>query len=256
MKAYQFRYLCDNRFSRPVSWHFYHLRARPAENACQKVLDLSFSLNPLECIRESVDGFGNSIQYGSIIEAHDWFTYESKGVVQLESYLIPEAKVSGMYSVASALTEYQPVLDEWDSCVPFSGDDLSQAVELSAAVFRGMTYSPNTTGNSTTAVQAFAQRQGVCQDYAHILLALCRRRGIPCRYVNGFIPGEGETHAWVEVWSQGAWHGLDPTHNRLIDWGYIKIAHGRDAADCPVNRGVFRGFASQQSTIRVVMKEV
>lgn len=256
MKAYQFRYLCDNRFSRSVSWHFFHLRALPVENECQKLQDLSFSLSPLEHLQESVDSFGNRIQYGSIIEAHDCFTYESGGTVKLSPYLIPEAEAPGIYKVTSALTEFQPVFDEWADKVPYSNDFLLQAVELSTLVFNGMTYSPHTTGNGTTALQAFTQRQGVCQDYAHILLVLCRHRGIPCRYVNGFIPGEGETHAWVEVWHKGAWHGIDPTHNRLIDWGYIKLSHGRDAADCPVNRGIFRGFASQQSIVKVEMKEI
>ena len=256
MRAYQFRYLCESRFSRPVSWHFFHLRALPVENECQRLQELSFLLNPKEHVTESKDAWGNRIQYGSLIESHDRFIYESKGIVELSPYRIPEAGVSGMYRVPSVMTEYVPELEEWGNKVNHNTDVLSQAVELSELVYSGMTYSPNTTGNGTTAAQAFAQRQGVCQDYAHILLALCRKRGIACRYVNGFIPGEGETHAWVEVWCNGAWYGIDPTHNRLIDWGYIKVAHGRDAADCPVNRGIFRGFALQQSTVRVEMKEI
>ena len=83
-----------------------------------------------------------------------------------------------------------------------------------------------------------------------------RAAHIPARYVNGFIEGEGATHAWVEVYDDGAWWGIDPTHNRPIEWGYIKLSHGRDAEDCPVNRGVFTGAASQTAEIRVIVEEL
>lgn len=75
------------------------------------------------------------------------------------------------------------------------------------------------------------------------------------RYVNGFMQGIGLTHAWVEVHDGKAWHGIDPTNNRLIEYGYVKLSHGRDALDCPVNRGVFTGMASQQVEIRVIVEE-
>lgn len=92
---------------------------------------------------------------------------------------------------------------------------------------------------SFCAYEAYALKKGVCQDYAHLMLCLMREFNIPCRYVNGFIEGEGQTHAWFDVLVDGYWHGFDPTHNRKIEYGYISLAHGRDAADCSVSRGVF-----------------
>ena len=68
--------------------------------------------------------------------------------------------------------------------------------------------------------------------------------------------GEGATHAWVEVYDGEAWCGLDPTNRQIIEYGYLKIAHGRDAADCPVNRGVFRGVAQQQTEVCVRVHEL
>ena len=110
-----------------------------------------------------------------------------------------------------------------------------------------MTYEAGCTEIETDAEQAFAGGKGVCQDYAHIYITLLRLFGIPARYVCGMIPGEGETHAWVEVWSEGSWYGLDPTAGKVCDDRYIAIAKGRDAGDCPVVRGLFKGCAAQNT---------
>ena len=256
MKHFQYTYRCSTMFSRSVSWHFFHLRCVPCRNECQQLQQQSLAIEPRESLSTDFDAWGNAIQYGSIIEPHQQFTYMSKGTVALAPYLIPARQAEGVYCVPSALTVCDGALVEAGGSVQVIGSPLYQALELSAQVFRLMNYCPNSTANSTTAAQSFEQRQGVCQDYAHILLALCRQRGLAARYVNGFISGQGQTHAWIEVWSQGAWHGIDPTHNRLIDTGYIKIAHGRDAADCAVNRGTFRGFATQHTDISVIVEEL
>ena len=110
-----------------------------------------------------------------------------------------------------------------------------------------LSYEKGVTTFQTTAEEAMKLKKGVCQDYAHILIACLRQLGIPARYVCGLLLGEGATHAWVEVYDGEAWCGLDPTNRQIIEYGYLKIAHGRDAADCPVNRGVFRGVAQQQT---------
>ena len=108
----------------------------------------------------------------------------------------------------------------------------------------------------TIASEALARKQGVCKDYAHILIAMCRANGIYSRYVNGFLMGEGATHAWVEFFDNDGWYAIDPTHNRMIDYGYIKVAHGRDAGDCSLNRGVFNGTTNQLTEIRVIVEEI
>ena len=88
------------------------------------------------------------------------------------------------------------------------------------------------------------------------MIALCRQRGIPARYVNGFLTGEGETHAWVEIFDGYNWLGFDPTHGRCISDGYVKLAHGRDVRDCSVSRGLYTGQAAQQTTIHVTLQEI
>lgn len=109
-----------------------------------------------------------------------------------------------------------------------------------------MIYVPGITTVQTTASQSLEMKKGVCQDFAHLLISLCRKAGIPARYVTGFMQGEGFTHAWIEFYDAGFWYGFDPTHNRQIDTGYIKVAHGRDYEDCAIDRGSFKGLAQQK----------
>ena len=88
------------------------------------------------------------------------------------------------------------------------------------------------------------------------MIGFCRRCGIPARYVCGFMEGTGETHAWVEVYDGYSWIGFDPTNDCRIIYGYVKLAHGRDASDCPVSRGIYNGQALQQTQISVTLKEI
>ncbi len=91
--------------------------------------------------------------------------------------------------------------------------------------------------------------RGVCQDYAHVFIALCRLAGIPARYVSGLPIGEGTSHAWAEIWADGLWHGLDPTRGCIAHEGYLKLCVGRDYNDCPLERGIFSGNSTQTQTV-------
>lgn len=94
--------------------------------------------------------------------------------------------------------------------------------------------------------------KGVCQDFTHLMLALLRLRGIPCRYVSGYHhvePMDGaasQSHAWIEVYTPShGWVPFDPTHNRQPDERYVAVAHGRHYGDVPPNKGIFRGSANE-----------
>ena len=112
-----------------------------------------------------------------------------------------------------------------------------------------MTYLPGVTSVRTTAPEAFAAGQGVCQDFAHIYLALARKAGLSARYVNGLPEGEGASHAWCEVWLDGIWTGIDPTRGRWTGEDYLRFSVGRDFGDCPMERGVFLGLTDQTQTV-------
>lgn len=87
------------------------------------------------------------------------------------------------------------------------------------------------------------------------MIALMHMSGIPARYVVGMLQGEGLSHAWVEIYENGMWIGLDPTNNLVVSDRHIKISHGRDYKDCTINQGFFTGNADQRQQIRVSVTE-
>lgn len=135
-------------------------------------------------------------------------------------------------------------------------DIYEKAYGLMHELSRNFKYIPMTTDVNTSAEEAFAQGHGVCQDYAHIYIALLHLAGISARYVTGFIVGEGESHAWVEILYKDKWCGLDPTHDRIVNDEYIKVGIGRDAKDCMINRGIMHGGGLHTQKVSVQVKEV
>ena len=119
------------------------------------------------------------------------------------------------------------------------------AATINAFVAQHMRYVSGATSVETTAAEAFAQGTGVCQDYAHVMIALCRLCDIPARYVSGHLLGEGGTHAWLEVIEPGPGLGeasvaaYDPTHDRRTNLDYVFVAAGRDYADVAPTSGRF-----------------
>lgn len=132
------------------------------------------------------------------------------------------------------------------------GGAYEKAVEIMHSLQQALRYLPGTTAAHEPAETAFALGQGVCQDYAHVMLSLLRMEGIPARYVTGMTLGEGASHAWVEALCSGYWYGFDPTNNLLVNDGYIRAACGRDSADCSIIRGTFYGAAMQMQRECVV----
>ena len=136
---------------------------------------------------------------------------------------------------------------------------LQLADQINDWVYRSMTYRYGVTGVRTTAAEALAVGAGVCQDYAHVMLAVCRACALPARYVSGHMLGQGGTHAWVEVVLPGdggrdavAW-AFDPTHAGRAGLGYVTIAVGRDYADVAPTSGSYRsGGAGRLTTSKQV----
>lgn len=120
-----------------------------------------------------------------------------------------------------------------------------------------MRYEPGRTHVGTTASEAFTQAVGVCQDYTHVMLSLCRLAGLPARYVSGYLPGEGQMHAWVEVLlpvglqNTPIWVSYDPTHQRRCDERYITVAIGRDYQDIAPTSGYYSGVSANHLYVGV-----
>lgn len=257
MKYFSYQYKTIIRFDSHISHHSFKLRSIPCDNDFQQVAVHRLFLEPHDNINNSADSFGNNIQYGYKADVHDLFVFISCGRVSQTCYRIKDVKPSALYCMPTSLTRSSELMLSFlDNIKLIEKKDIDKALTLCHAVYQWMAYTPGSTAVSTTASEAFAKQKGVCQDYAHIFIALCRKCGIAVRYVYGFIIGCGETHAWAEIYYDGFWYGIDPTHDRLIEYGYIKVAHGRDADDCPANRGVFSGCATQQIEIEVKVNEI
>ena len=268
MKLWKLNYRLSCTFSDPIVDHHYTLRCFPKECHTQRIVHSRFEVDPSSTYGRGQDGFGNRLLLGYINKPHDTFGMSLQALILKESQPEPEMRGLhrlGMYRYPSALTSMGDTLTAFYRNLPGSttqadiadgckGAARERVRELMAALFAVFTYESGSTHFATTAEEAFAQGKGVCQDYAHILLALCRAEGMTARYAAGTIPGEGETHAWIEVLIDGCWQGFDPTNNKETDEEYILFAVGRDAFDCGLNRGVFRGGYETGQTVHVIME--
>ena len=140
-------------------------------------------------------------------------------------------------------------------------DPIACVRDIMDDLFTRFEYVPKSTRVDSPIDDALKTRRGVCQDFSHIMIALVRQLGIPCRYVSGYLfqPGDkaersldGATHAWLEAWLLDlGWVGFDPTHNVLTGQHHIRVAVGRDYADVPPTRGVFKGLSAVRSELAV-----
>lgn len=261
MKKLQFGYHMKLTFSDYVSNHRFSLKCMPHDTDMQKIEKLTVKVYPDNLISEDTDSFGNITLFGYTDELHNRFGFDVKGVavtgtneyetaeelhrVGVLKYQTPKTKPG-----CSVLNLYQQMeLERFDNAC----DKAEVIMENLSESFQ---YVQGITDMETTAEQAITGGMGVCQDYAHIMLSLCRMEKIPCRYVAGMLLGEGLSHAWVEIWDSQRWLGFDPTNHKKVGDEYIKISNGRDSTDCLVNQGIFTGNVNQIQDISVIVEEV
>ncbi|MFJ8056714.1 transglutaminase N-terminal domain-containing protein [Streptomyces sp. NPDC096142] len=139
-------------------------------------------------------------------------------------------------------------------------DPHGTAVAVSALVADRVAYLPGVTGVNTSAAEAWEQGAGVCQDIAHVTIALLRGLGLPTRYVSGYLhpeheaelhrPVAGQSHAWIEYWA-GDWCGYDPTNRTRPDESHVVVGRGRDYDDVTPHKGIYRGVAGGPPEVTV-----
>ena len=139
-------------------------------------------------------------------------------------------------------------------------DPVEAATEIASRVRSQVSYMAGATGVRTNAQEAWDQGQGVCQDMAHLTVALLREAGLPARYVSGYLhadpaaePGQtvvGESHAWVEYWA-GSWLPCDPTSGAPVRERHVVVARGRDYADIPPLKGIYHGAPTSALDVTV-----
>lgn len=249
-------------FSSPVTGHYFALRCVPQNSARQKICLTRCQVLPEGKLNEIRDGFGNMKLTGCILDPHDFFEYNIEGIAMVRGMGEEKEPLHPMYKYPSRYTAFEPVIADYgmrllrDCQSQGAYTPLEKAVLVMNDLYRHFSYEPFVTGIHTTAAQALSLGKGVCQDFAHIMIALMRYLGVPARYVNGLMIGEGFSHAWVEIYTGTGWYGLDPTNCLHIDDYYIKLAWGRDYGDCVVDKGRFLGSAAQTQNISVNVEEI
>lgn len=265
MKKLKFDYEMRLTFDAPVTDHRFQLRCIPATGPRQQVVDVQMSVDPDTELERDVDSFGSIVMTGYLAGPHAMFGYTVTGIAFVDTAHTKEEPYKPLYRFNTPLTTpgeaVEALIGVCRARVDGLGEgvtDVDRAREIMHEVYRAFVYAPGSTTIRTTAEQALAQRKGVCQDYAHVMLSVCRSLGLTARYIAGLLCGEGATHAWVEIYHDGRWVGLDPTHDRMVDDTYITLAHGRDYRDCMLDIGVFSspGQVEQRQWVNASVHEL
>jgi transglutaminase-like putative cysteine protease len=259
LKTIRFQYKTELAFSSPASEHWFLLRILPQSDSRQQIKNLLWRIipSPADSLWQTVDGFGNDAFAGFISAPHYHFSFGINGTAEISDEPYTESgEPPRMLLYPTELTRTHGGLVDFYNDIKRSAPAgiLDRIQFLSHAVHKHLRYERGATTNSTTASEAFDAGAGVCQDYAHILLALLRLDKIPCRYVAGLASDCGETHAWVEAWKGDLYCAVDPTRDKLVDKGYIALSRGRDFADSSIERGVFKGACKGTQTVSLSME--
>ena len=220
---------------------------------------------PGAVVREFHDAFGNAVVLVLAARVERFIEFDFRSIVRRRAapmhYVCGDALRAAALHGPTELTRTDAALDDAarDLLVRHQ-DPFELADALNAFVFGHMRYAHGLTDVSTPAARAFELGRGVCQDYAHVMLALARRCGLAARYVSGHLLGEGGTHAWVELivpsGNEAVVLAFDPTHGRRVTMKYVVVAVGRDYSDVAPTSGSFvapySGELSTQKCVEVV----
>ncbi|WP_194828698.1 transglutaminase family protein [Nocardia sp. XZ_19_231] len=253
-------------YDAPVTRSFNEARLTPRADSRQNVILNRVETVPATRAYRYTDYWGTAVTAFDLHAPHTELEVTGSSVVETEPFAEPAEELSwdelqggrviDRFDEMLSPTAYVP-RDRKLSTVARQlsrGEEPAKAVVRAAEwVHKEMDYIAGTTSVHTSALEAFAERRGVCQDYAHLTLVLLRSMGIPSRYVSGYLhpkPGAeigetvaGQSHAWIEAWT-GQWWGYDPTNNLAVNEQHVSVGVGRDYADVPPLKGVFSGGGS------------
>jgi len=253
------------------------VRIQPRSEGNQRCLDFRLNTSPHAQILGYRDENGNRVHHFDVPNKHNHLTVTAETIVEVTTPpFVPDALTVATWEELDDLTandEYWDMLQSSHFARPTEllyqltreldirrrDDPLSMLKSINAAIYTNFEYAKQNTRVDSPIDDALKIRRGVCQDFAHIMIALVRELKIPCRYVSGYIflqdersSAAGATHAWVEaLLPELGWVGFDPTNNSIAGEHHIRVAVGRDYADVPPTRGVFRGKAESELSVTV-----
>ncbi len=271
----------EYKYQVPASESFAELRVWPQSNGSQQVISRSLVVEPSSLVDHYTDYFGNYVEFFSVPYRHSSVSVTAEAEVETFSMSPPDAVLalslaearqvmnSNLYQLFEflqpsglvPLNQHSRIKKRFFSEANSVGDTL---LSLNRWIFTNFTYQSGSTDISTPIREVVRHRKGVCQDFAHLMLAILRSNGIPARYVSGYIEafdpekvdlqlvGAAASHAWVEVYLPGGyWWGLDPTNNQVAGERHIVVAVGRDYNDVAPMRGTYKGANDQRLKVIV-----
>ena len=278
---YAIRHFTRYRYSRPVWQSNMEVRMHPRSENTQRCFTFQLSVSPRARIFSSTDHLGNIVHHFDVPEQHNHLTIIADALVDVDAPDdLPSSLGSDAWNELDRLIERE---DYWDMLMPsyfarnspelemfareigveqrIGEDPLALVRMLNDELYESFSYVKQSTSVDSPIEDALLSRQGVCQDFAHIMIALVRNLHIPCRYVSGYLhhdalhedrSGQGATHAWVEAMLPGlGWVGFDPTNKLLAGERHIRTAIGRDYADVPPTLGTMKGSTQTELQVRV-----
>ena len=277
---YSVRHITRFRYKPAVRESMIELRMQPRSEGNQRCLSFDLKVKPDAVVIQYRDFLGNVVHHFDIAGKHTELSINAQSVVEI----LPPATLQrnsapgwSQLDAAIAAGNYWETLLPSDFARPtplLSGlahelqidrkaTPLETLLYVTHAIHETFSYVPQSTTVDSPIDDALAERRGVCQDFAHIMIALVRQLKIPCRYVSGYLfhangdqvtTAEGASHAWIEAYLPGVgWSGFDPTNNTICGERHIRVAVGRDYAEVPPTRGVYKGGGESELSVSVTV---
>lgn len=276
---YTVYHLTRFRYDAPVSESVMEVRMQPRTESVQRCLRFELATTPRARVFAYQDPEGNVVHHFDVPARHRELTIVAESVVEFVADIAIPAQCDrtawtllGEKGIRERFFEFiEPshYARPTEALTAFGreigpsrdADPLSLLRRLTDQLYDAFEYAPQSTRVDSPIDEALAARRGVCQDFAHVMIALVRDLGIPCRYVSGYLfhddqgaerSVDGASHAWVEAWLPGlGWIGIDPTNRTMATTRHIRVAIGRDYHDVPPTRGAFKGNAHSELAVAV-----
>ena len=277
---YSIRHVTRFRYDVPVRESVMELRMQPRSEGPQALRSFQIATNPRAQLYAYSDYLGNAVYHFNVLRQHGELRIEMQAVIEMaEMRALPERVDDLEWSrynnlnlsaeqldliEASKFAHMSPALRAFMDAQGLSkpeGDTLTALRHLNKTIHDSFGYEIGITEVHSPIDDALKVKSGVCQDFAHIMIAIARSWGVPARYVSGYLyhrhkgedrSGDDATHAWIEAWLPSlGWIGFDPTNDTLAGDRHIRVAVGRDYADVPPTRGTYKGGAASELAISV-----
>ncbi len=285
MNRYHLVHSTEFRYDGPVSESYNEVRLRPIHDETQSCLSFRLLTNPASRGTSYRDSFGNWVHQFNILPKHQHLKIEAESVVLVhDAPMLPSGgmKLSELenhreeleeefldFLTSTAYVPHVPQLDDLIAAASRSCDGTVSGFVQAASllIHEKFRYVKGATHVHSSIQDSLSIGAGVCQDFAHLLLGVARQRGLPARYVSGYlvpasaaspdaklqeVVGGFASHAWVEVYlPETGWLGLDPTLGKPLGLQHVRVAYGRDYGDVAPVRGVYKGHAGQRLSVDV-----